>query len=276
MANVRILLILVGNSTAPAAVAAFRSLAHTLVRWWDEGYEEARSRPDIDTEMGVRDLLVCFLLRSSTNVAENVLQPVLGAVRRHPQDVGCLIREVVRAEDREPHTEQFWFIWDLFAGRMKCAERLLNFDDERAPIGGLVSTIFLGTGWKKGVRHWRSLEDNARHVHALFQQLSPSARVLESYVQFLYSVGQRSLPGALVPVVERLRRGDAHKLLGRSNTVFMLEVILQRYVYGRPIALKSDPALRDAVLVLLDLLVEQGSSAAFGMRDDFVTPLSVT
>lgn len=274
--NIPILLTLVGGSATPMAVAAFRRVALMLVRWWDEGYEEPLSRPDIDTEMGVRDLLVCFLLRSSRSVAEEVLQPVLGAVHRHPQDVDYLIRELVRTEDREPHTGQFWFIWRLFARKVKCAERLLNFDDERAPVGGLVSTIFLGTGWKKGVRHWRSLEDNDRHVHALFQQLSPSARVLESYIRFLYHVGERSLPRALVLVVECLRRGKAHELLGRSNTVFMLEVILQRYVYSRPVALKGDPALRDAVLVLLDLLVEQGSSAAFGMRDDFVTPLAVT
>ncbi len=54
----------------------------------------------------------------------------------------------------------------------------------------------------------------------------------------------------------------------------MLEVLLQRYVYPKPLELKNNPELRDAVLALLDLLVEQGSSAAFRMRDDFVTPLS--
>jgi hypothetical protein len=59
-----------------------------------------------------------------------------------------------------------------------------------------------------------------------------------------------------------------------GNTVFLLEVLLQRYVYGRPLELKRDSNLRDAVLFLLDLLVENGSSAAFRMRDDFVTPVS--
>lgn len=55
------------------------------------------------------------------------------------------------------------------------------------------------------------------------------------------------------------------------NTVFMLEVLLQRHVYGRPEELKQNQALRDAILLLLDFLVESGSSAAFRMRDDFVT-----
>jgi hypothetical protein len=40
--------------------------------------------------------------------------------------------------------------------------------------------------------------------------------------------------------------------------------------------LKTDPPLRDAVLNLLDVLVSTGSSAAYWMRDDFVTPVRVS
>jgi len=54
--------------------------------------------------------------------------------------------------------------------------------------------------------------------------------------------------------------------------MFMLESLLQRYVYGRPLELKTDASVRAAVLDVLDMLVENGSSAAFRMRDDFVTP----
>ena len=51
----------------------------------------------------------------------------------------------------------------------------------------------------------------------------------------------------------------------------MLESLLQRHVYGRPLELKRQTRIRDAVLFILDWLVEMGSSAAFRMRDDFVT-----
>jgi hypothetical protein len=61
-------------------------------------------------------------------------------------------------------------------------------------------------------------------------------------------------------------------MLSESDTVFMLDVLLQRYVYGRPLELKRDAPIRNAVLLILDSLVEAGSSAAFRMRDDFVTP----
>ena len=64
-------------------------------------------------------------------------------------------------------------------------------------------------------------------------------------------------------------------MLKKGDTAFMLEALLQRHVYAKPLELKQNQELRDAVLYLLDLLVENGSSASFRMRDDFVTPVSV-
>jgi len=61
-------------------------------------------------------------------------------------------------------------------------------------------------------------------------------------------------------------------MLRIANTVYMLETLLRRHVYGRPMELKRNPEIREAVLFLLDALVESGSSSAYQMRDDFVTP----
>jgi hypothetical protein len=77
-----------------------------------------------------------------------------------------------------------------------------------------------------------------------------------------------------VILADSLAAGDPVAMLAERNTVFLLESLLRRYVYAEPHRLKSDPAVRTAVLVLLDHLVEAGSSAAYRMRDDFVTPLS--
>ena len=100
--------------------------------------------------------------------------------------------------------------------------------------------------------------------------------MLDAYVRFLFHIGEQSLPNAFVRVANRLRLGDVQKMLGKTNTVFMLEILLQRYVYGRPLELKRERPVREAVLFLLDTLVEQGSSRAFLMRDDFVTPIPTT
>ncbi len=75
-------------------------------------------------------------------------------------------------------------------------------------------------------------------------------------------------------IAGRLMAGDAQSMLQKGNTVFILEKLLRRYVYGRPLELKRERSLRESVLYLLDTLVENGSSASYRMRDDFVTPVS--
>jgi hypothetical protein len=134
----------------------------------------------------------------------------------------------------------------------------------------------LGIHWKDGVRHWRGLEGHARQVHELFDALAPSPTVLEKYLGLLYHVGEQSLPEAFIRIVARLKIGEPQYLLSKANSIYLLEVLLQRYVHARPLELKKRKDLREAVLFLLDQLVEAGSSAAFRMRDDFVTPASTS
>ena len=80
------------------------------------------------------------------------------------------------------------------------------------------------------------------------------------------------MPDAFKRIAGRLRDGDAKAMLRRGNTVFMLETLLRQHVYGRPRSLKRNRDVREAVLFLLDCLVESASSSAYRMRDDFVTP----
>ena len=112
-------------------------------------------------------------------------------------------------------------------------------------------------------------------MHELFESLPPSWCVLDCYVRFLYHIGERSLPHSFIRIANKLKCGDARSLLSDQNTVFFLEVLLQRHVYGRPLELKQDVLLRESVLSILDKLVEVGSAASYRMRDDFVTPISV-
>ena len=258
-ANRQIIEILGQAPTESVAIEAFERLAHTLVGWWNADKTER-------TPLG---LLSDFLLRTSSEAAATILQPILDVIDRHPREVHRILRGLVNSEDYQPNTVQFWSLWRLFADRIRCAGWLEEIDDQCT--GGTEMRTF----WKENVRHWQSLEGNAHHVHALFEDLPPFSTVLDAYVRFLYDIGEHSLPGAFIHIANRLQRGDPQQMMRTGDTVFRLEVLLQRYVYGRPMELKRQRELREAILSLLDLLVENGSSAAFRMRDDFVTPASL-
>lgn len=272
-AYAKVLAILGQVPNEPLAVSAHRRASEDLVDCWNREDDHSPDRRDrnFDREQAISNCIQQFAMRASDADAEQVLQPILDAVDRHPREVHNVIQGFTTSEDRNPNTSHYWFLWNLFAEQVKRAEWLAHLDKEHPHGSEVLSTIFLTEWWKDNVRHWRSLEGYAHNVDALFDALPPVWIVLDRYVRFLYHIGERSMPAAFVRIANALRRGNPADML-RKSTVFMLEVLLQRHVYTRPLELKRDPALREAILYVLDVLVESGSSAAFRMRDDFVTP----
>ncbi|MDB5341989.1 MAG: hypothetical protein JWP89_366 [Schlesneria sp.] len=285
-ANHRILLILKYAESHPESVAAFCRTAAVLVQWWDDqdrGEHRHKKRRDHSskTELALTFQVNDFVLRVNLESASEILKPILDAIDRHPREVASTIEGIVASEDASSSNGRLWPVWQLFADRIKMASWLARIEDRHSAGHEVLRAIFLASYWPRGIRHWQGLDgaaqgEHAHRLHSLFGELPPCSFVVDNYVRFLYHIGETCLPMAFCRVAERLRSGSAPDMLRMSNTVFMLESLLRRYIYGRPIELKSVATLKESVLYLLDVLVECGSSSAYRMRDDFVTPLSTT
>ncbi len=277
-ANKYILAILCLAPCEPTAIAAFKQFAHTLVGWWDDAAERQETHDlgtnrTVYTESAQLKLLQNFLLRTQSTEARTILKPILDAVDSHPEKIPQLVLGLIAVEYSQPNTPQFWSLWRLFAERVRRAEWLSRIDDEHATGAEMVSAIFLGSLWKEEVRHWRSLEGYVSNIHSLFEDLPFSSRVLDEYVRFLFQIGEQSLPDAFIGIANKFKQSGSPQEVKSENIIIHLELLLQAYVYRRPLELKRSRDRREAVLFLLELLVENGSSAAFRMRDDFVTPI---
>ena len=203
-------------------------------------------------------------------------EPFLAAVGSHPRDTAHFIKNLVIEEDRCAGETAFWDLWQAFADAISAAPWIERLESSHEYGKELVSAIFLAEGWEHDVRHWRRLEGQAHRIDALALRFRGSAIAFEAYCRFLHDIGETSLPKAFVIVADFLAGGGPLAKLTDQNTVFLVESVLRRHVYAEPYRLKSDAAIRSAVLAILDHLVEAGSSAAYRMRDDFVTPLSGT
>jgi hypothetical protein len=278
-ANAHILTILSADPESAVAGPAFKRAAGVLIRWWNarERHDQHQlgEEPNHEAETAISDFLQRFLMRTSFEIATEVLEPIIAAIGDHPREVSWILQGLTAIEDSTPNTVHYWRLWQLFADGVRHAGWISRLDDEHPWGADMVSAVFLTSRWKDSVRHWNSLEGHAHHVHSLFEALPSSWIVFDSYTRFLYHIGEKSLPDAFVRVSHSLKAGDAETLLADSNTVFMVVILLQRHVYAKPLELKRDPRIQEAVLCLLDTLVENGSAAAFRMRDDFVTPAAV-
>lgn len=275
-AYARILTILAFAPADPATVSAFERASIALVEQWAEKRKNRgrERRRDFDSEFATKKRIEEFALRAQPEQAGRVLRPIIEAVEEHADEVDSIVHGLTIEEDRRSNPAQYWYLWELFATAVKRANWLKWLDREHPTGDKLLAALFMTRGWKDSVRHWKTLEGQAHRVDSLFEALPRTAIVLDDYLSFLYHIGANSLPQAFARIAGALKEADASKMFARSNSVFLLEVLLQRHVYGRPLELKRDRTVRDAVLYLLDVLVEQGSSAAFRMRDDFVTPMA--
>lgn len=274
----RCLSMLLSCSESEQAREAFQRLTLVLVQWWaEDDTRERKGRSPIHSYSDYRNfrgLLKKFVFIASFDASIAVLEPILEASERFPKEVGEVLLEFVIEADTNPQAEQFWLIWDQFAARLMKTTWLPTLDREH-PFGSeLVSNIFLGRWWKEDVRHWKHLTGGySSKIEDLFKSMPTSPIIFDYFIRYLYKVGENSIPRGYVLITEKLKGTEWRALLDSSDTIFMLEVVLQRDVYGRPHFLKRKKRVRLSVLYLLDVLVELGSSAAFRMRDDFVTPI---
>ena len=273
-ATLKILQILGFHTNLTQAKQFYQRIAIAIVQHWDEEGDQPRGQRerDYDFENECVMRLARFALRLPVDDALALCEPLLESVHKNPRDTAHFLESMVSQEDLLDGQSSFWEIWQEFADRLCQAPWVTNLNSRYPSEFALVNVMFLGPYWKDDVRHWRRLDGQASRIEALVGKLPASAPVLQLYCRFLYKIGERSLPAGFVTIAERLDAGNPSELLADDNTVFYLEALLRRYVYGEPKRLKSDPDVRSAVLDILDQLVEVGSSAAYMMRDDFVTP----
>lgn len=273
-ANYRILSILSHAPEQQLAQNAFARLAQVMVDWWDSSNDHTQEQnQSIDNQSALETIFEGFLLKISTEQVPKILKPILDAIERHPRFTSNILLGIVGIEDRVQQTERFWAIWQLFADKVREADWLSSLETKYSQGREMLAAIFLTKYWKNNINDWQSLAGYSDCIYHLFEDLPPSSLVLDNFVRFLYYIGAKSLPNAFIRIANRLRAGDATSMLQQSNTVFMIESLLRQHVYGRTRALKQNRELREAVLFLLDTLIEAASSSAYRMRDDFVTPV---
>lgn len=270
----RLILMIFRNEMGSTLALSFHlQMARSMVAEWEDDVQDRSRRGNRDYHFKHECLrhLARFVLRHGLKDALQVCAPLLDALPSHPEKVREFVRDLIEEEDRQAGETPFWEVWQAFAEAILRAPWIKGIDARHSAGGGVIGAIFLGVRWKENVHHWSRLAGEGYRIDDLARKLQGSSAAFSAYCNFLYSIGETSLPGGFAILAELVQAGG--KILSDSNTVYLVESLLRRHVYAEPLKLKSDARIRSAILKLLDSLVEAGSSAAYRMRDDFVTPL---
>ena len=253
----------------PAAKRFVAKAGRAVVDTWTDEYETIGCRGQMFAFNAVRGLAEIIL--SLPRAPLQYCRPFLDAVDARPDRVASFIRSLAMQMGAPSAALPFWDAWQAFADKTIEASWTPDVVFEDSKGAELIRCMVLDMGWPKDSQRWARLPGHEERVVEFAGLLPPTPHVLESFARYLYGSGAGTDPAALKAVAGHLRAGGL-ALLGSKETIYCLAGVLQRYVYGRPAMLKEDPVLLDDTLLMLDMLVDAGSPAAYKMRDYFVTP----
>jgi hypothetical protein len=207
-------------------------------------------------------------LQMPTGEAVVLFAPLRTAVAKFPAESADVVASLILSQANSAPAPTFWAIWQGFADAFLQSLETAKAEHDDTAERAMLRVLFLGDNWGLE-RDWLPLHGEARRLSALFERLPPSEEAVARYVYYLAKAGTPSLPDALAGLAAKL--GSNAGLLNET-AIFYLEEILARQIHGGKRRVREDARLRNAALALLDRLVEGGSSKAYKLRDDFVTP----
>lgn len=257
------------------AIVVFSQIAADLAKKWGMTRKERRNheeKKNYEFEFDCEHTLSDFLVRCDSKQATLIITPIINEVKRGPKEGAKLLLSLIISYDKQGGLSTFWDVWKEFAIAIRESAWLEDVDTERTGSRELLSHSFFNIDWHEGVRTWSKLDKHSADIDDHFLKCKKSSFLLGCYAEYLFKIGKNSLPGALVLITNKYGGGLGEALVTDTNICWHLDAILSRLLFEDLHRLKKTEKIRVAVIGILDALVYAGSSVAFQLRDDFVTP----
>lgn len=237
------------------------------------GAEENEERYDAQIQHDFVDAICRFAVQLQPVEALAMLEPVFAASPKFPNKASEVVKWLILHQGDCAHAPTMWAVWQRFADDFSAGVNPEQVDKEYSDEANLLRELFLGVDWSEQ-RDWLPLHGQTQRIRLFFRSLPPMEQGFDCYAYYLAKVGTPTLPNALVEFAEKLEA--AGRAILNENAIFYLEEILTRLIYSGNSRIRSEEALRQAALTILDALVAAGSSPAYKLRDDFLTPIKLS
>lgn len=155
----------------------------------------------------------------------------------------------------------FWVLWQYFYDKIKASGKEY-----------FLSALFLDIKWKEAASHWKPLENKKDFYHSMVKDLGQNKAT--SILNVFSTIGEKTfLPESISWLVEIFKKEAA-------TTVALLypsaERLIKRLFYNHISKIKSDKALIDDYVWILNRMVDLGSSEAYLFRENVITYKNAT
>ncbi len=168
--------------------------------------------------------------------------------------------------------ELYWNFWRKLSERaVEIAVKLSQKSRLYSPYGEqsklILGMLFADTPWQQVKPEQELLVPGLELLLDFVQKAGENPLVFEAMSRFLFSFPQLFMPKGLIILAKHQKKTRGTHLFSGVNTVFYLERVLQKLLVLSPAEYKQSRNLREVSLVLLNAMIETGSSCAYFLRD---------
>lgn len=222
------------------------------------------------------------LMLNLSNDERSILIQEMMPLIRLDREFNFLLSHIVTAEDTNPRYDAFWDLWlsmreYIFPIYEKIADDYRN-TNKGVDIGYgfedvLVNYLLANPYWREDVTEWHSLKpNNGTFYLTAANRLGYNPTTLYSIARVLYTVGKKPFIDDGIIWLSEIIKGNPHlytkPLL--ENTLFYIEEYIFSYVKKHNADFRTQTNYKSKVLIVLDFLVERGSTVGFLLREEII------
>ncbi|OBR26137.1 hypothetical protein SRCM101266_03433 [Bacillus amyloliquefaciens] len=252
---------------------------------WEILFEKRHKRREdvvanIETEMEYIKWLAKYLMCISLEEQKKLIrafEPFINSC----ESFEWLLRDIILKQDEMDKYDEFWNIWNniqpiiiSLCKKTEERDRTVSSREYHDDIHQIVITyLFAFHWWNDKIKSWHSLKkDDHLFFRYISYELGYKPGVLYAIGRVLNTVGYNNYLSQGIDWLYEIINNNPHleqKKL-EVNTEYYIEEYMQRYILENRLSFKKKPALRNKVIVVLNFLVNRGSTVSYMLRESIV------
>jgi hypothetical protein len=210
-----------------------------------------------------------FILCSSEDEICTYIQPFIDNFN-DSRNMAQLFQQFILVEDALNHYDEFWIIWNAF---YDCVVKACKKHASGYYSNELIHNYLLaGPYWKKDIREWHTLKERDKQFYErVSTDIGHHPSVLYSIAKILNDIGSSFIDDGVVWISNILHKNPEYISTElETNTVYYIENITRRFILINRQRIKATLSLKNQVIVILNFLLEKGSTTGYLLREDIL------
>jgi len=210
-----------------------------------------------------------FILCSSEDEICTYIQPFIDNFS-NSRDMAQLFQEFILVEDALNHYDEFWIIWNAF---YDCVVKTYKRHASGYYSNEFIRNYLLAWPyWKKDIREWHTLKERDKQFYErVSTDIGHHPSVLYSISKVLNEIGSSFIDDGVVWISNILQKNPQYISTElETNTVYYIENIMRRFILINRQRIKATLSLKNRVIVILNFLLEKGSTTGYLLREDIL------